>query len=1002
MDTTDPVVTFSPSSGSFAAGALSVTIDWSDGYALNHNSRAITFANASGTQNVTGNFSYSTSNGTTAVSMGTVSIGTGTNTLTATICDMSEYGPNCSTQTATFSGPAPPPPSATITAETPAAVVAAGTRGALRYRLTNTGTAQGTFSMGASCPAGFADCAPSETSVMLSAGAAAWVDVSFTTPASPSNGPVQLATLSGTVSGTTTVTVPAVPSPGYPGDAASLLRIQRDACVVVSTGPGTASECGDLRVAHALPSVRVLNKARTPVLTYNSDHAWPNPIVATQFTGPAGTVPDSIRAVLLVNGTQVAQRRWKGWGASQTRRIALSFLAADTTFKTGVYAYSLVVTAEWLNGTQAPVADASRTGRMILVNRSRSPFGAGWWLSGVEQVFPLTDTEKLWVGGDGSARLYQGTSAAGPWTADAYDGVDVLTAGAGGLGYVRLLPGGAKVHFSSSGYHTATENALGHVTQFVWLPEGTPEEMRLKSIVLPSASAHPEMLSYLFEYGTLGPGCTTSTTALSRVRSPAPDSGYQDSWLCGDVSRRVTRISDPTPGSTFVTFGYYLSTRWITRRTDRRGVAQTLGYSKVRFHNAIQPLSAGVTANTVVGAVQTLGMNGVSVNADSVHIVFDGPRPGAGGLCDCLWWKVDRWGAPVSMRNILSQVTTIRRGDGRWPGLVTETVAPNGFKTTAQYDALGYLASTTAWSPYGDLRNATTILEWDAAAAAPTRIVSPEGEVTTTGYTAGRRAWEQVGASTLRRVNYQYHDASHATAPGLLRAVVAPGGATESIVYDVRGNLAASISPLGWRTESLSDRLGRVIRTRVPVDSAHTVWQQDTTIYDSVGRVRETIATGPEWRGAPPQSLHVRNHYDVASNLEMVERWSVPDAADVDTLRTRWEYDLAGRQIVEIAPDGMRDSTFYDQAGNVVRVRTRRFAESRAATQSDSAAYIWMRYDALNRLTLRIFPPVVYASRTTQIGSVVQRYPRHPTEGTGHRIPADTASYTYDPATGLQ
>ena len=100
-----------------------------------------------------------------------------------------------------------------------------------------------------------------------------------------------------------------------------------------------------------------------------------------------------------------------------------------------MYPYSLEVTAVAADGTPTPLADGTRTGRMIIVNRSASPFGAGWWLSGVERlVLPLGDTLNLWVGGDGSARLYRGTSAAGPWTADAYDGVDVLKQGAGGIG----------------------------------------------------------------------------------------------------------------------------------------------------------------------------------------------------------------------------------------------------------------------------------------------------------------------------------------------------------------------------------------------------------------------------------------------------------------------------------------------------------------------------------------------------------------------------------------
>lgn len=1020
VDYASPVITLSPASGTYAAGVQTVTITWSDEYALNHNSRVIMYDTA----NVTGGFSYTTSTGGTAQSTGQVTVGPGSRTLTAYICDMSAYGPNCASQAVTYTGAAAPGGSASVTAETPTAVVAGGSRGALRYRVTNTGAASGTFSLNTVCSAGFAPCTPSDTSVTLAAGASAWVDVGFPTPASGS-GMVRLTTLGGSVVGATTVTVPPTPAPGYPGDSLSLLRIQRDACVVVATGPGTASECGDLRVAHALPSVRVLNRTRTPVLTYTSDHAWPNPVVAAQFAGPPGTVPDSIRAVLTVNGTQVAQRRWRGWGADQTRRIALSFPANDTVlYRTGLYSYSLVVTAEWLNGTQTPVAGASRGGRMIIVNRSASPFGAGWWLSGVEQVFPLGDTLNLWVGGDGSARLYRGTSAAG-WAADAYDGVDSLTRGAGGTGYVRLLPGGAKVHFDGQGYHIRTENALGHVTQFVWTPGASPAEKRLASLVLPSGPGHPETLDYLFEYGAPAAGCTTSPATLSRVRSPAAAGGYQDTRLCGDNLRRVTRIDDPAPDSAFVTFGYYQGTRWMTRRTDRRGVAQTMGYSRVRFHSATQPLSAGVNAVTTVAAAQTLGMNGVSVNADSVHVVYDGPRPGD-EVCDCVWWKVDRWGSPTSIRGILGQVTTVRRGDGRFPGLVTETVAPNGFRTTARYDAQGYLASSTAWDPYGDARNATTLFEWDAAAAAPVRILSPEGELALTGYDAmRRRAWEQVGPDSARRVRYRYYDASHPAAPGLVRAVVppalpgAPGVAGDSIEYDARGNAAAAIGPLRTRTEFLSDRLGRVVRTRVPVDSAHTLWQQDSTIYDDAGRVRETIATGPAADDEPRQWLHVRNHYDREDNVEMVERWSVPDAADVDIIRTRWEYDLGGRPVMELAPDttpgtwadNPRDSTFYDRAGNVVRVRTRRFAESLAATPDSAAlAYVRMEYDALNRLNRRILPAVRYAPRFGGMMSqarpgvsIRQPYP-YDFDGssTGMLIPADTSDFAYHPVSGVQ
>src|SRR5688572_29648051 len=104
---------------------------------------------------------------------------------------------------------------------------------------------------------------------------------------------------------------------------------------------------------------------------------------------------------------------------------------------------------------------------MIIVNRSASPFGAGWWLSGVEQLVAVGGDSLLWVGGDGSARLY-GRTPAGSWRAEAYDRPDSIYRPAGGTGYVRPLPGGARVHFGADGYHTATENAVGHLTRFRW------------------------------------------------------------------------------------------------------------------------------------------------------------------------------------------------------------------------------------------------------------------------------------------------------------------------------------------------------------------------------------------------------------------------------------------------------------------------------------------------------------------------------------------------------
>jgi RHS repeat-associated protein len=407
------------------------------------------------------------------------------------------------------------------------------------------------------------------------------------------------------------------------------------------------------------------------------------------------------------------------------------------------------------------------------------------------------------------------------------------------------------------------------------------------------------------------------------------------------------------------------------------------------------------------------------VNPDSVHVVYDGP---ATAFCDCTWWRVDRWGAPLSSRNALGQTTVLRRGDARWPGLVTETVAPNGFTVTAAFDSLGYLAGTTAWNPYGDGRNATTTVRWDPVAAVPTQVVSPEGEVSLTGYDShGRRAWEQVGPDSVRRVRYAYHVSTHAGAPGLLERVLYPGGGVDRVEYDARGNLGATLSPLGARSEFENDRLGRRTVQRVAIDTLAGVvrFQGDSTTYDDAGRPQRVASFAPDLLGEGLQQVVVVNGYDPESNLTSVSRWSVPDPDSIGAVVTRWGYDLAGRRTVEIAPDNTpadsmdnpADTTVYDVAGNVLEARTRR------VTDAGQRVVVSMRYDALNRLVERITPAIrydsiedglalrgfIYPHEQDRIDAVYSGrgralpYPWYPNAaGWGYQVPGDTARFAYD------
>jgi RHS repeat-associated protein len=969
-----PQVLIAPETGSYPAGGLGITVQFSDAWGVAYTTRKMTFNNA----DVTSQFAYNLNDTFTA----TMTLNAGTNTFSAYVCDMHGY---CATESTTYTGYAAgvrvSPDGAPVSAP-------ASTRQVARFTVVNTGAGTSTYSLAPSC-SGATACAASPTGITLAASDSAFVDVSFTAPASGS-GVVGLSASAGGAQdqGAYTLTALAAADPGYPYDARSLEQIERGACVVAGLGGGVANECGDLRVVHPLPGARVLNRERAPTLVYNHHHARPFLMAAAHVAPRAGTRPDTVRGYLTVGTTAAPAGRWPGWPSDTTRRVVVGMEAY--TLPTGIYDYRLEVVAEW-NGSATRDTLYRRTGKLVHVNHNGSPFGAGWWLAGVERVYPQPgDSLVLWVGGDGSARIYRGAPGGGTWTAAPFHRPETLRRV--GSEYVRTLPGRAEVWFDASGYHRRTVNRLGHVTEFVWTGD------RLTSLLLPNPSGQGDRLSYAFEYGTAVAGCGTTTTGLTRVGSPAPNGGYRYTSLCADGLRRIERITDPDGRS--VSYAY-ASTWLMSRRTDRRGGVATFHYTDRRFTHHKRYASATDTLTTSFNPGPGLGYS----TATAVGAVYLSMRDPLGRVT---YFWLGGWGSPARIRNAAEQTTAIERGDPRWPARVTRVVAPSGFETSARYDARGNVASTTAWNPYGDNRNATTTYEWDPAWDAVTKVIAPEGEVTLVQYdSVGRRAWEQAGPSDSRRVTYAYYPGTHPQAPGLPQSVTLPtppgaATATERFEYDARGNLAAVESPMGVRTESVSDRIGRGIYTKSPIDG--TSFRYDSTFYDLADQVDSTVTR------AGTQRLIVNNTQDEEGNLTAVSRRSDPDSASIGTITTRWVYDLAGRPTVEIAPDGMRDSTVYDRAGNVLETHTRR------TDATGQRLVIHNRYDALNRVTHIITPAVQYDARDEGLaernfimgwedGTSTDQpppYPWYPNDGgTGYRIPADTALFTYHVTGGL-
>jgi RHS repeat-associated protein len=710
--------------------------------------------------------------------------------------------------------------------------------------------------------------------------------------------------------------------------------VERDLCLTIAAGSAAASECGDLRIVHPLPTVRTLGRERAPTLIYNSDHSNPFPLVAANVTLPStAQVPDSVVAKLLVNGVQRATAKWAGsqWIWGQTRRIVIGFNGLGDA--TGVYPYTLEL-RNWYGST---AKSRTVTGTLAIVNRAASAFGAGWWLAGLEQLNTSTMT---WVGGDGSVRVYRpaGTDV---WVARNVDRPDTLKWVS--PYYIRYLPHGVQVRFNSAGQHAVTRDRLSHETRFFHGTSGL-----LDSIVIPPGSSFTYRLTYSSGKlaSVIAPGNRTTTVTMN--------------------GGRVSSIGDPD--GTTVGFGFNgTQANRIASRTDRRGYATTYGYDATAWKLTSSFLNMAPTFQSIETLLEPLEIKGRaaagSVDTANAYSLLNGPRTDVGDTT--LFW-LDRFGAPRRIRDPLGNVTELWRTDGIWPAAVTRIRYPDGRVVRSRYNTLGLVSSVTDSSFCQGGSCATTTYSYDLTWGFVSVIVRDTTlrDTTLFGYDVanGNRIWQRDARGDSTLVQFYYNDAYGYR---LLTRVQPPNTvARDSFQYDSLGNLVRWTSPVFGRAQPAvspattiyeNDPLGRAWR----VTSAEGI---QTSTYRDARNGRDTlvVTSGPQrsiggdlvydpivWYAA---SASLKSVYDAEGNLTETRRWS--STGDIGTIVEKTPYDRANRPVAQVAADGAVDSTVYDPAGNAVRLITRR------------AHAIEQDFDAANRLVRRRVPSVVYDSTT--------------------------------------
>lgn len=1040
-----PTITITPGSGGFALGqVVQVTVEFCDDNGLNTESSIIQFNGI--TQNWPKNYVIGNPGSCLArlTQTGSVTLAGGTNTLRASIEDTSPAPLWSKWQAVQYITPEPWRGLSIVAANQylDASPLSYGTQ---RYIVTNLGLSAATVSVTAT-NAGLASLdslkSPADKRGVwsLAAGASGEVTVRTRTPATAGASGRAIISVSATGTSASAWTEVRAVTPATLVNGVTLVNptgiLEKSLCLTIAAGPGAAVECGELRLAYALPGVATKNKGRAPTLIYSAQSAQPTVALPADLTltDPAAAGATFTARVWMLGGPLTGQSFDAGaWqtadfgGVAGTRRILATF--DGSVVPTGRHPIRLDI-------SMTGGATYQAFGELLMVNRAASPFNAGWWLAGLEQLVPYSESPTardtvMWVGGDGSARVYRETGEASCiYLHEALDRPDSLVGTFNGSSCVnreRRTSNGLRVIFDASGNHIQTINRLAEVTSF------THSSGRLTSIDLPSGSLARQ---YSFVYTGAGaldsiiapglPGFGRAVKVTTSLGAPV-----------GGAARHRT-LSLRSPDTSYVHFGYQggstsgIGGHRVVTRTDRMGVVTTFGYDGAnRLASASTPASLSQTVTSQYRVAESQGRGtgaaGQAVPIDSVYTMLDGPRA---DVADVSKWWLNRLGAPVRSRNPVGAESRIAY-DAAFPALPAVVSDAAGLTTSATYvPSRGLVATSTVVAPYGGA-NAVTTVQWDTKWDLPLSSTDPNGIVTKSRYdgTTGNLLRTWVGADSSRRTRYEYDPATNQLARIYTPTLAQP----DEVFYDTYlGNVTKTKTPGGKVTTMLKDAVGRdtlvVTSADVATDTV-TKLQRQRIAYDAAGRVRETAvsatempytltsqSTLTEMTPVQAETLFTRTTYDREGRPLTINTFSRPNfntweqcgdpvgkcrGVPMGTegsfdIRT---YDWIGRSLTQRLGSGPIDVQ-YDPAGNVVSEFTR------------NGATITSKYDAANRLVQRIVPTTTHAmelcgeyaygmlnSYVNGQATCFMKFPMYPTPGGSSLVlSADTLRFVFDQA----
>jgi YD repeat-containing protein len=178
---------------------------------------------------------------------------------------------------------------------------------------------------------------------------------------------------------------------------------------------------GAVRETHDLIAYQSLGETRGLSLNYNSMRADPRPIVHIAYNGrPTNSNEKIVAKVSVSRGGftyQVPGVKSNEFGLSGNENVwEIPFginpydvaLQADMReMSSGRYEYTMTSGPLQFNNNVFAGATSDQKGEILLVNSSKSAFGSGWGLSGVQELVRNDDGSVLLIDGDGTDMLFR-------------------------------------------------------------------------------------------------------------------------------------------------------------------------------------------------------------------------------------------------------------------------------------------------------------------------------------------------------------------------------------------------------------------------------------------------------------------------------------------------------------------------------------------------------------------------------------------------------------------